>query len=687
LSALVPNSHLRRLGLVWSLGSLLIAVCISKPLLADDAPKPPQVLMCVPLGATAGETTRIKARGLLLEGVTEVTTATPGATVKFVSQGKVGLPTNVPAPRAGDTQVEFDLTLATEISIVEAELEFLAPHGKSTYKFPLSQISESVVESEPNPGFKQSQDIKIPQLVVGKIDSPQDVDVFGISLEQGQAIRVEVAAQVHGSAMDALLSIVDSAGTPLATSDDVADGRDSTLHWTATKTDRYFIIVQDANDLGGDAHPYRLSVTAATPSISFIKQIAPILQQHCVICHNDRKSEGGYRLDTYQAMIQSGESGRVGFKPHGSQESESFTRLVTADESQRMPADNDPLSQDQISLIRQWIDQGLRFDGKDIHARLVAIVPPAIHPKPPTHYRFPLPIGALAFSPDGKSLWVGGYHEIIQLNHQDGSINGRLDQLAQRIYSIKWHPDGKSFAVAAGNPGQLGEVRLFDASGTLVKVIATSDDVIHDVAFNAGGDQIAVAAADHSVRIYTISDGELRLEMTSHLDWVLSVGWSRDDTKLVTGSRDKTAKVFDTNTGAMIASYLNHNAPVRGVMFHPTEDEVYSSGDNHRWDRWKVSGAERVKDMYLGGQGFQMAMLGNHFVIPSSNNRVHVMKAIESDRIRELQGEGNQRILSVAGHETSDRVAAGTDGGKVIVWELSSGQKLIEFQALPMVAL
>lgn len=656
-----------------------------------QTPEPPKVLMLTPLGGQLGQTTQVKARGLRLEATTDVKTSTEGVSVKFQSQGKVGLPQNLNADQAGDTQVEFELTLADEVSAETAQLVFVTPDGEATYRLPLQNIHHTILEVEPNPGFSQPQEIAFPQVVLGQIERSQDVDVFAVELPGGQTVQIKVEAAVHGSAIDSLVTLADGHGTSLVVNDDNGESRDSQIEFTVPVTGRYLVVVQDASDLGGEAHPYRLSVVAAghpdssngLPKISFVGQIAPILQRQCVACHGPRKAEGGYRLDTYQHLVSEGDSGNVGFAAHSPDNSESFRRITADDAGERMPLDAEPLPADQVALIRTWIEQGSKFDGEDPDAPLISQIPAVTHPEPPQHYAAPLPLTAMAFSPDGQQLLIGGYHEITVWHPTEGRLLRRIGQVGQRTYQITWHPSGDQFAVACGTPGQFGEVRIFTRDGGLHQVLAVSPDVIHDVAYNPAGDQIAVATSDGSIQVYDLEQGTLRLEISSHLDWVLSVAWSPDGSKLASGSRDKTAKVFDADSGRLLASYLRHNAAVRGVLFHPSGDEVYSSGENHRWDRWKVSEAAWVKDMHLGGEGFKLLGIGSFFLVPSANNRVHLMKADESERVRELRGPGDLRLLSVAAHEATDRIAAGGHRGEVIVWEFSTGKKIVDFQGIP----
>ena len=107
-----------------------------------------------------------------------------------------------------------------------------------------------------------------------------------------------------------------------------------------------------------------VSSVAAEP-VSFRKQVAQILLDNCLACHGPKKAEGGYRIDAYERLIKAGDSDEVAVTPSKLDASELFRRIVTEDESERMPLEGDPLPAEQIALIKQWIEEGAKFDGDD----------------------------------------------------------------------------------------------------------------------------------------------------------------------------------------------------------------------------------------------------------------------------------------------------------------------------------
>lgn len=100
----------------------------------------------------------------------------------------------------------------------------------------------------------------------------------------------------------------------------------------------------------------------ADETVDFNRDIRPILTTHCFACHGtDEKSrEGDLRLDVRDGAVTKLESGKTAVVPGNSKNSELINRLATEDTDLIMPpeGEGDPLSKQEIKLLRRWIDQG-----------------------------------------------------------------------------------------------------------------------------------------------------------------------------------------------------------------------------------------------------------------------------------------------------------------------------------------
>lgn len=319
--------------------------------------------------------------------------------------------------------------------------------------------------------------------------------------------------------------------------------------------------------------------TAAPTDVSFTRDIAPILTKKCVTCHRPEKAKGNYQLHNFESLMKPGASQQAPVKPGQPAMSELFRLLVAADADDRMPQKDDPLPKGQIALIESWIQQGAKFDGPNATAHLTSLIPREPHPNPPTSYARPVPVAALAFSPDGAQLAASGYHEVTLWDASNGKLLRRVKNLPQRIQALAWHPAGQWLAVGGGTPGQSGEITLVDATkGEVGKVLGRTIDTVMTLAFDAQGERLAAGGADNAIRVFSMPDGkELRL-IQQHADWVLGLAFSPDGQHLASASRDRSARVFGLATGELEASYMGHEAPVSGVTFSRTANRSIPAG-------------------------------------------------------------------------------------------------------------
>src|SRR6185503_4544213 len=97
---------------------------------------------------------------------------------------------------------------------------------------------------------------------------------------------------------------------------------------------------------------------AAKAQIDFRRDIEPLLKEKCQSCHGAQQQLSGLRLDTRSALLSGGNSGVV-VKPGNSQESRLIHLVAGLVKELRMPMTGDPLTAEQVGLLRAWIDQGV----------------------------------------------------------------------------------------------------------------------------------------------------------------------------------------------------------------------------------------------------------------------------------------------------------------------------------------
>ena len=159
-------------------------------------------------------------------------------------------------------------------------------------------------------------------------------------------------------------------------------------------------------------------------------------------------------------------------------------------------------------------------------------------------------------------------------------------------------------------------MRLVDFnSGEIKGVVARTNDVVLDIAYRPGTNELAIASADSTIRIVNVETLQEIRTIASHADWVTAVAWSDDGTRLVSASRDKSAKVYDGATGELLSSYLGHGAAVRGVSILADNKQVVSVGADNKLHRWDIEGAKKVAEVGVGGEGYKLIRSGTNLFV------------------------------------------------------------------------
>ena len=108
-----------------------------------------------------------------------------------------------------------------------------------------------------------------------------------------------------------------------------------------------------------------VDVATADDSISFNRQIRPILSDHCFHCHGPdaENQDSDFRLDTRENMVAD-LGGYFGVVPGDPDSSELIARIHEEDSDLRMPPPKEvrQLDEQEKSLLKKWIEQGAKFE-------------------------------------------------------------------------------------------------------------------------------------------------------------------------------------------------------------------------------------------------------------------------------------------------------------------------------------
>ena len=193
--------------------------------------------------------------------------------------------------------------------------------------------------------------------------------------------------------------------------------------------------------------------------------------------------------------------------------------------------------------------------------------------------------------------------------------------------------------------------------------------IVSDFADQPAATQARARLADH-----------VQLTLRGHSGLVRSVAWSPDGKRLATGSNDKTAKVWDAETGKDVLTLNGHNGPVVSVAWSPDGKRLATgSGDKTA----KVWDAETGKEVLTldghidSGVSVAWSPDGKRLATWSSENKTVTMWDAETGQeVRTLNGH-NGPVVSVAWSPDGKRLATGSRDRTAKVWDTETGKELL----------
>ena len=453
-----------------------------------------------------------------------------------------------------------------------------------------------------------------------------------------------------------------------------------------------------------------MSASRARAEDSFRKEVAPILVRSCVACHGERTALGGWRTHTLKSLFAAGKSGKAPIVAGKPERSELFARITSHDPVRRMPSGDNPLPRQAIETLRRWIASGAPTEGIDPGVALASLEGPRNHPQAPARYRNPLPVTALAVSPDGTLVASGGYHEVLLWNTESGKLERRIGKLPQRIQALQWSPDGSQLLVGGGTPGEYGEVTVVESATGARRVLGTLPDLVLAVGFSPDARHVVAGGADSSARCYDTAEAKELWSHKVHADWVTGIGFTGDGRFVASSGRDKVVKVYEAASGTLFTTYNGHNrnigryrgqAPVWSLAFPPGQSVLYSAGGGEWLQAWEPEKAKKetgdagdMEERFQTGSharymahGLQGAVLS----IAISANRIYaageqgVVVEIdpETREVRRRYGVPGDWVHAVSVDPQGKIVAAGRYDGTITLYSPETGAVRHSFPAVP----
>ncbi|EKM82583.1 hypothetical protein AGABI1DRAFT_111186 [Agaricus bisporus var. burnettii JB137-S8] len=181
------------------------------------------------------------------------------------------------------------------------------------------------------------------------------------------------------------------------------------------------------------------------------------------------------------------------------------------------------------------------------------------------------------------------------------------------VSSVRFMP-GDQYIISASRDRT---IRVFDVSSThQVRTISGHSEWVRYIEPSSDGKLAASCSKDQTVKIWDPLTGELKVDLRGHENDVEVVVFApvvayaairelaglpnterskRHGLYVASGARDKTIKLWDTQTGQLLRNLPGHDNWVRALAFHPSGKYLLSSADDKTIRVWELSTGRCIK--------------------------------------------------------------------------------------------
>jgi hypothetical protein len=198
------------------------------------------------------------------------------------------------------------------------------------------------------------------------------------------------------------------------------------------------------------------------------------------------------------------------------------------------------------------------------------------------------------------------------------------------------------------------------------------------VAFSPDGTRIVTGSGDRTARVWDARTGAPQLQLKGHTGPVVSVAFSPDGTRIVTGSGDQTARVWDARAGTLLRELKGHTGPVVSAAFSPGGTQIVTGSQDQTARVWDAQTGAHL--LQLTGHTAQVQSVafspdGTRIATGSQDRTARVWDARTGTLLRELKGHTGP-VVSVAFSPDGTRIVTDSEDQTAKVWDARIGQEL-----------
>jgi WD40 repeat protein len=193
--------------------------------------------------------------------------------------------------------------------------------------------------------------------------------------------------------------------------------------------------------------------------------------------------------------------------------------------------------------------------------------------------------------------------------------------------------------------------------------------------FSPNGSKIVTGSLDKTAKIWNAQTGALEYTLWGHTESVFSAEFSPDGSKIVTASNGKTAKIWNAQTGVLERTLIGHTGDLCSAEFSPDGSKIVTASVDGTAKIWNAVTGALERDL-VGHTGSVLSAEfspdGSKIVTASVDGTAKIWNAVTGALERDLVGHTSSVLSAEFSPDGSKIVTASVDGTAKI-WNAVTG--------------